>query len=138
MMCMVDTADTATIYRERRVCHARLRHKCYECGREIAVGEPYHYAFNLYEGQAGSYHTCQHCAVAVEWLRVNCGGWLFGGVGEDIEQHIQEYGWQSGAFKVGMLRLVAGMRRRWHRFDKVGLMALPRMPMAIAEIAGQG
>lgn len=33
---------------------------------------------------------CGHCRIARRWLDVVCDGWLYGGVQEDLEQHLDE------------------------------------------------
>lgn len=130
-MCAIDYADDAfTIYR-RKTAKARKAHKCDECAREIQAGETYFYAFGVYDGRGSSYHTCAHCAVATEWLVTNCGGFLHGGVQEDIEDHTSEY----PGLKRGLDRFIVGMRRKWRKFSDDELMPLPRqaLPITISE-----
>ena len=89
-MCMADDADRSTLLRELHP-RARKAHRCGECGRTIEPGEKYTLSKTLFEGRVEGYKTCDHCAVARDWLGANCGGWLYGGVWADIEEHIHEY-----------------------------------------------
>ena len=109
---------------------ARTAHACGECDRQIQPGERYRYDTGLYEGSWNCHCTCEHCSVAMKWLSVNCGGWMFGGVLLDIEEHPPEY--PELAF--GLLRLVVGMRRGWKRFGDPALMPVERVPAGIARI----
>ena len=128
-MCMVDDADRATVERESWH-HARKPYRCCECRRAIAIGERYRYCFLVYEGQAESYRTCAHCAVAEDWLRVECHGWLFEAIDEDLAQHVTWWRWNAAedvefVKPTRPARLLVGMRRRWRSFVGPGLMPVP-------------
>jgi hypothetical protein len=121
-MCAIDSCDDRfTTYRLQDIKRAKTAHKCDECHREIAAGEPYLYAFGAYEGRGASYYICAHCRVAAVWLRENCGGFLHCGIDEDIGDHINEY----PDLRAGLLRFKIGMRRKWRRFSGPGLMPIP-------------
>jgi DNA-directed RNA polymerase subunit RPC12/RpoP len=124
---MIDGADPATVYSDRWV-RARKSHKCEECGRSIAAGERYHYEFVVYDRQADSYHTCEHCGVAQRWLQENCGGYLFGGIIEDIIEHANEYRELEDELRV----LSNGMIARWRSASD--LAPLPPLPRSIRSI----
>lgn len=68
---------------------ARKPYRCCECGRDIAVGEIYHYAVGMWDGRLDAYHTCADC----ESVRNNlfC-GWLFGSLWEDVTYHTADGG----------------------------------------------
>ncbi len=121
-MCMIDGADCCEVWKERTIKRGRKSWKCKECGRLIPVGEEHSYVFSIYEGQADSYRRCRHCMVACTWLSDECGGYVVGAVADDIREHAEEYR------SLGLWRLVVGQQRRWQRFDKDGLMAVPAMP----------
>ena len=130
-MCMVEDADCSTIFSSEAWHRARKAHRCCEFGREIAPGERYRYcALKSYDGdRVESYHTCVGCTAAEEWLRVECRGWLFGVVDEDLAQHLTYGPWSADeerqAFRVTRpARLLVGMRRQWRRFDGAGLMEM--------------
>jgi hypothetical protein len=127
-MCMIDDSDPCRVYSTRFVV-ARKTHVCTECGRNIAIGERYKYAFGV-DDFPFSAHTCHHCTVAQDWLVQNCGGFLHSGVSEDIAEHVIEY--PDLAF--GLTRLRRGMERRWRSFKGTGLLPLPRMPDSISSV----
>lgn len=128
-MCAIDYCDERfSVYWKRWNVTARKEHSCDECNRKIAKGEKYLYAFGVYDGNGDSYHTCSHCAVAVKWLTDNCGGFLHGGVLEDIEEHINDY----PDIRTGLIRLAIGMKRRWRRFSADALMPIPPQAKAIS------
>jgi hypothetical protein len=124
---MIDYADDAPDIYRSRVQRARNSYKCEECSRDIKPGEHYHYAFMVYEKRGDHFRSCEHCAVAIDWLMTNCGGFAHGGVWEDYEEHIIEY----PDIAASLMRLVVGRRRRWRRFDGTGLMRVPPMPKGI-------
>lgn len=125
-MCMIEGIDEAyVIYNRHKATRAAKEHRCTECRRVIAKGETYYCASGLYDGQWDTHHTCAHCYVACEWLTENCGGFLHGGVQEDIEEHVTEYR------RPDLYRLAIGMRRKWKRRQGEGLRPLPRLPRPI-------
>lgn len=109
-MCMVDDADGWEFYSERQVKAARKAHRCEECGRTIAVGEPYRYAVGRYDGYVGDYHHCRHCEAAGEWLVVACNGYLFGGVLADLQEHTEHPELDSPLLRA----LIEGILAGWH------------------------
>lgn len=130
-MCLIEECDDRyLVYRTKDEVRAAKPHRCCECGRPIAVGEIYHKAVGLYANHWDTHHTCTHCRVACLWLKSNCGGFLHEGVLEDIEMHADEY----PSLRSTLNRLIVGMRRDWRRFDKKGLMAVPRLPPSIGEV----
>jgi hypothetical protein len=71
------------------------------------------------EGDMWQAKMCAHCHAGAALLQKHCGGWLFGGVQEDLQDHISEVlPWSMRA-----ARLVVGMRRKWRRFDGNGMMS---------------
>lgn len=128
-MCMIDDGERCTIYRTK-MQRSRKSRQCDECGRAIAVGDTYKYAFGAFEGRGTTYEMCEHCSVAAQWLQDNCGGFLHFAVWEDYEEHIREY--PRLAFSLS--RLSVARRRKWERFDRSGLMAVPPVPPSFAEV----
>ncbi len=118
-MCMWDGGDGPEVARHRTV-RARKPHQCTECGRTIEVGEQYQYDFQVYDGSPGTWHTCQHCRVAQQWLIRECGGYLIEGTWEDIQEHITEY----PKLKRPLGRLLASRDKKWRMPDGT-LMPLP-------------
>lgn len=126
---MIDDGDQCAVYLsfQRR---ARKSRRCNECAREIQPGETYRHSKGLFEGRWDSYTTCAHCQVAMAWLVENCGGFMHYGVWEDFEEHISEYPQLARALE----RLRVGRKRRWVRFDKAGLMAVPPVPPTLESV----
>lgn len=128
-MCMIEDAEPCQVSRSS-IVRARKPHTCEECGRQIAVGDRYLYAFMVCDGDAFGCAACAHCQVAQSWLIENCRGFCWGSVREDIEEHIREY--PDLAF--GLNRLRAGMKRKWAAFRSDGLLPVPRLPASIASL----
>lgn len=121
-MCMIDNSDGPLEMCNARTVKGRKEHCCTECGRTLARGESHELVTGFFDGHWVAYRTCAHCLVAVEWLRAECDGHIFTAVQEDIHEHL------DSGYGFGLARLVAGMRRKWARFDGRGLMQIPRMP----------
>ena len=105
-MCMVDYSDGCSIVLHDRNQKARKEHKCSECSRVIQVGETYNVQRAVFDGCADSYKTCAHCQVVQSWLQKECGGYMYHGVHEDIDQHRNE------GYGFGVTRLSAGISGR--------------------------
>ena len=128
-MCRAEGGENPDVYVDH-IRHARKEHKCSECGRPIMPGEIYRSHFYVYDGNADTSKTCSHCCVGQDWLAHNCGGYIFEQVIEEIHEHAEEYPHPSTA--IPLLRIAAGARRRWKRFDGAGLLPIPRMPPDIS------
>lgn len=128
-MCMIDGGEYCAVF-VTKTRKARKPHQCEECGRLISPTERYRYQSWVMEGSAASAAMCGHCEAAADWLVINCGGYLVGGVTEDIREHILEY--PSIAF--GLQRLKVGIQRQWRRFDGVGLMPVERVPAGVDRV----
>lgn len=115
-MCITDYEQPSFYTCENR--KARKEHRCHECYRVISSGEQYQHVRGVWYGEPWTYKTCAHCLVGQRLLRDECGGFLHGGIYEDLTEHIHELlPWSMKA-----ARLVVGMRRKWVRFDGHGLM----------------
>lgn len=126
-MCMIDEADVRSKVHCSTNPKARKNYRCWECGRTIEKGERYRRIVMLCDGDWSSTPVCAHCAVAVDWLSVQCGGTLLGEVIGDIEAHVEEYQGKS----MPLARLLIGMRRKWIRFNGSGLMSQRPVPARI-------
>lgn len=127
-MCMVDFSDGRVTVIRDEWRKARKAHKCNECFRVIAAGERYSFEFFTFDGDCNSHRTCEHCMVVRGWLTDECGGFLYGGVEEDIHEHASEgYG-----FRVKLLSI--GISRNWRRKDG-RMWPVPRPPKTTLEIA---
>jgi len=121
-MCMIELADGRVTIIHQITRKARKPHTCGECYRTIEVGEYYEDFFGKYDGLLYKEITCSHCTVPREWLRRECGGWLFGAIKEDLREHWYE----DGIRTVELGRLIKGMDRQW-RTKKGNLMKVPKL-----------
>ena len=120
-MCMADFSDGVCLVLHDRNHKARKPHICSECGRKIEAGETYNVQRTVFDGNADSYKTCLHCQVVKSWLVKECGGYLYQGVLEDINEHRNE------GYGFGVARLTAGMQNQWKRKDG-RLWPVPKLP----------
>lgn len=122
-MCMVDFSDGYWVAFTQAERTARRVHRCYECSREIELGERHEEYSGLHDDGARTwyrYRTCAHCVAARGWLLRECGGWLFGGVLEDLEEHWAD----PWARTLELGRLIILSRGRWR--DRTGnLLPVP-------------
>jgi hypothetical protein len=109
-MCMTDDGEQWTLFRsgQRR---AAKDHRCCECGRTIASGEHYAYATGLIDDTWLSYRTCVQCEAACGWLRIVCGGWVYGLTEEDLVNHVT--GDERDLRSRPLTRLVRWMKADW-------------------------
>lgn len=113
-MCRIDDYDSyGTWLKDLKLRIARKEHRCGDCGRTIAKGEQYTYGVWLEEGDFFTVKVCAHCVTAGHWLTRICGGHLWPGVVEELEEHWDEERWSLGSYALGQLVVLA--RRRWHR-----------------------
>jgi hypothetical protein len=122
---MVDGADEMVKVLSERTPKAKKIHHCTECSRAIEPGERYLMERCVFDDEMCIYKTCSHCQIAREWLIAECGGWLYQGVHEDIEEHVRE------GYGFGLARLAIGMRRKW-RYRGGHLMPIPKLPKITA------
>lgn len=118
-MCAIDDAETADVWLTKAVRAAKAW-QCYECQRRIETGETYQRTTSLYDGRWDRTAICAHCWAAGEWLGAVCGGWLQGGLEEELQDH-----WDEGYRSAGMARLILGMRSRWGSRYHLGLREVP-------------
>jgi hypothetical protein len=131
-MCMADYADNeggVSLGSETR--KARKRHRCEDCFRHIEPGEMYRVCTWACDGSIQTFRMCSHCSVAAHWLQENCGGFLWGGILEDIHEHVEEYRGVYPAVVRDLKRLhVQGSHHwRFRRGPRVGkLLPVPTLP----------
>jgi hypothetical protein len=124
-MCMIDGADGEARVSESTMRRAAKSHRCGECGRTIERGEVHEYASMLWDDGVAEWHhhrTCAHCIAARHWLLVQCDGWCYSMVREDLEEHWNE---DITLRTVSLGRLIVGMRRGWKRLTDDRLMPVP-------------
>lgn len=118
-MCRIDDVEGTWLGTNRII--ARKQHTCGECGREIAKGETYDRSAYVFDGCVHSNKACIHCCAARRWLVKHCGGWVTESLGEELQEHFEEYAPKD---RDGVGRLAVGVRRGWQRFSG-GLMSIP-------------
>lgn len=111
-MCMIDYGERAAVW-DQIIRKARKSHLCCECHRTIEKGEKYEYISSLFDGSWDHYHLCAHCSSASRWLSKHCGGYLIGGILDDLQEH-----WEENYRKDHLGRLIVGMARKWKNFNK--------------------
>ena len=82
--------DPASVYDVRTV-RARKTYHCAECPNIIKVGESYEYTFGVWDGDYGTFRTCQDCVDRRQWVKNNvpCFCWAHGNLREDILSAIE-------------------------------------------------
>lgn len=122
MMCRIQDCDEPWDLFHAKTVTARKEHKCNECGRVIAKGESYHRANALADGRFDTFKLCAHCDAASEWLTVVCNGYIYGDIGEELEEHWHE----DTTFRSRELaEAIAGRRRAWRYSYSGKLMPVP-------------
>jgi hypothetical protein len=122
---MIEDCDEVCTVLSTRISTARKPHCCTECSRIIETGESYLSESCLFDGDFTIYKTCAHCRVTREWLEAECGGFVYQGIREDIDDHARE------GYGFGVMRLAIGMRKKW-RYGNASLMPIPKCPKVTA------
>jgi len=119
---MIDGADERVRILDERLRKARVRHKCAECYRIIEPGESYLTESFVDEGKFNFHKTCAHCQIARQWLSDECGGFIYGSVAEDLQEHAED-----SYYGVNVKMLYVGLTRKWRRMDG-RMWPVPRVP----------
>lgn len=122
-MCMYDGGEGNCEFHSEVIRKARKRHKCVECKRFIEPGENYERVVGKWNGDISTFLTCIHCVGARAWLEIECGGWLYSTIKEDLEEHVSEL--DSDLSRRRLMRLIVGIRNGWKQFFGTGLMPVP-------------
>lgn len=86
MGCFCDYEQPAFYEATERT--ARKRHRCCECGHDIQPGEKYEYVSGKWDGQLGSFHTCEACADLRDSLSAGGGCFQHGGLDEEYYEYL--------------------------------------------------
>jgi hypothetical protein len=117
-MCLIDDADPSTFSSDVTL-KAKKDHVCNDCRRVIYAGESYIRSFVCFDGTACTYKRCSHCNVGAKWLQKHCGGWIYGEVMTELEEH-----YDAGYREDNLQKILIGMRRKWQSFQGSGLLEL--------------
>lgn len=122
-MCAVEDAEPADFAAAQHFT-ARKEHSCSECKRTIRKGERYLRAVFFSSGVKRCYVSkqCKHCQAATNWLHIQCGGFVYDEVLEELVEH-----WGDGYSSVWLGRVIVNMRRGWTRKDG-SLVDVPGRP----------
>jgi hypothetical protein len=110
-MCRVDWGDPAD-FSDQELRVARRPRRCCECSHVIARGERYERATFCQDGVWSHYATCAFCVDARDWLSVNCGGWIYTEVLDELEEHFQAGEVSPDESLLDLGRLIITMHRR--------------------------
>ncbi len=69
---------------------ARQEHKCGECHRVIPIKEKYEYVTYNFEGKFWKEKTCSDCLSARKQFYPSGGGFMFGGIWEEINEFVND------------------------------------------------
>jgi hypothetical protein len=130
-MCAIDGADSEGTPLGTEARRAKKAHKCEDCFRVIAPGETYHVSKWAIGGRVEQMKMCEHCHVAADWLSTNCDGFLWGGVWDDIYEHIEEYRGVYPAVVRDLKRLHTQYVHHWKfkRGPRAGsMLPIPKIP----------
>ena len=118
--CFCDSGPVPEFY-IKTTPKARKKHKCYECGMPIAVGEQYESVRAKWEGEVKVVKTCPDCVEIRDALdEMECFCWLHGSLMEDVQTQFQEAFFCPG-LRFDYLRLLA--KHRWRRKSKAPKLA---------------
>ena len=110
-MCNTDY-DYPSVYSVKEH-KARKIHKCDECYSKINIDEKYRSHFGVWNGKASTFKACHFCMIAQDWLKIECGTYMLGGLREEIEEHAFEYR------KIFLYRWLIGIREQWKRKKEI-------------------
>ena len=128
-MCMIDDADGKWDLLLDETRRARKVHRCYECHCEIRPGESYECRKFASDYGVETVTTCPHCVAVRSWLVVQCRGWLYGGVLQDLQEHWQDDDLLRGRY---LALAISGMQKRWAKRDgsPMRVMGVYKVPVA--------
>lgn len=112
MECFCDY-DPPSLYSKQQVRAARKAHQCSECSRTIQPGEPYESTWGIWDGDASTFRTCQHCLALREFVQahVPCFCWAHGNVREDAISTAEGWAHEAPGLLFGALRREVQVRR---------------------------
>lgn len=96
---------------------ARKEHRCDECGKRIVAGEKYEVVVGKWDGNLGTFETCEQCRDLRQWTQNNvpCFCWAHGNILEDAKEAVVEAQYRAPTETVG---LYFGFLRRLHSIKR--------------------
>lgn len=114
-MCMFEDCDPTDVCATSEHT-ARKHYRCSECEMVIHPGERYERAFTVNSGEKPRiYFMCQACFPVRDWLLVECNGYVFGKILDDITQHWYD---DSELRTMNLGRMIVSIHRR-HKMAKL-------------------
>ena len=107
MSCYCDyDGEAPTVYRPKLITKARNPHKCYECHRKINPGESYENLFAIWDGDASTCCTCQHCLELRNYVvaHVPCSCWTHGNMIEEVMRDANAFAHEAPGLLFGAYR----------------------------------
>lgn len=113
MSCYCDTDYEAPTFYRKTVPTARIKHRCEECGAMIRPGEKYESVSGMWDGDFGTFKTCQHCIGLREYVKahVPCLCWAHGNIVDDCIEAARNYAHDAPGLLFGAYRFVVRSRR---------------------------
>lgn len=105
--------DPPEWHRKTNVKRAGKQHRCEECGRKIAVGEPYERVTGQWYGTIYTFATCPQCVALREWavISVPCFCWAHGSLLDDVREMVGEVRHDVPGFVMEWGRRMIAIRR---------------------------
>lgn len=88
-MCRVGDVESVILLKTSTPV-AKKPHQCKECCGTIPPGQTYHREEFINDGGFSTWKTCLKCLSPRAWLGVECHGWVYGEVIEEIAEHLAE------------------------------------------------
>lgn len=107
-MCSIEYCDDYCQVLALTTRKARKAHRCRECGRVVEKGEAYLDERLYFDRLVSTHRTCAHCQAIRNWLKKQCGGWVYHNVAEDFLEHAGEQVWPYA-----IKRAMVGLKNRW-------------------------
>lgn len=104
-----DGDECATMLREKEV-KARKNYNCMECGDVIDIGNRYFLEVYVWDGKCTNHRTCLACkSIRDEFF---CEGWSYGGIMENLKDHIIGVGIDDLCLGKGILNLIPAAKEK--------------------------
>lgn len=83
--CPLEAGDEPATVSRTEVRRAAKEHACEECRETIKRGDRYEHHVGLWDGRWSTSRTCLSCVEIRNHF--SCGGWIFGQLWSDLEEH---------------------------------------------------